>query len=289
MEGMIILIALLVAGTVGYSASKFVAIADPNVAKRLNKIDQPAERREPIEWVSLPLSRLIPGYFKRIEQDLYWAAFTAPSWSDKTPAYIVGRQILMTATLGVLVAWLLGSNLGLWIGGLLGWFLMRSDLTSKASNARKRITQELPEFLQLMAAESASGAGLDAIMSRVSSSEGYLPAWLRRVLSIAHGRSLLISRETGAGILMQEAQLSGHPDLISFAIQMGFARQGTQVRETLTRLATQFSDSYVGQAEIRTERLASLLGVLVALFYFLPFLVVILVVIGVPLIRAFSG
>jgi hypothetical protein len=68
---------------------------------------------------------------------------------------------------------------------------------------------------------------------------------------------------------------------------MGFARQGTQVQETLTRLATQFSDTYIGQAEIRTERLANTLGILVAVFYFLPFLIVILFVVGVPLIKAF--
>ena len=68
---------------------------------------------------------------------------------------------------------------------------------------------------------------------------------------------------------------------------MGFARQGAQVQEMLTRLATQFSDTYIGQAEIRTERLANTLGMLVAVFYFLPFLVVILFVVGVPLIKAF--
>ena len=68
---------------------------------------------------------------------------------------------------------------------------------------------------------------------------------------------------------------------------MGFARQGTQVRDTLTRLATQFSDAYIGQAEIRTERLANTLGVLVAVFYFLPFLLVILMIVGVPLIKSF--
>jgi Flp pilus assembly protein TadB len=287
MEGMILLIGLLVAGSVGYAASKFVPIADPDVARRLQTIDQPAEQREAFEWVGLPFARLIPGTFRRIEQDLYWAAFTAPSWVGKTSAWIVGRQVWMAVALGVLGAWGLGSNLGLWVGGLLGWTLMRADLSAKAAQVRRRIAQELPEFLQLMAAESASGAGLEAVMGRVAEGEGYLPAWLRRVLGIAHGRSLLPARETGAGILMQEAQRSGHPDLISFAIQMGFARQGTQVRETLTRLATQFSDSYIGQAEIRTERLASLLGVMVALFYFLPFLVVILVVVGVPLIRAF--
>ncbi len=287
MEGIILLIALLVMVAAGYAADKFITIADPGVAKRLGKAEQPAVKREALEWVGLPLARVIPRYFKRIELDLYWAAFTDPSWSGRTAAWVVGRQVLVAAAMGALTAWALRSNLGLLIGGLVGWTLMQADLAGKAASARKRISQELPEFLQLMAAESASGAGLEAVLSRAAQGEGYLPAWLRRVLAIAHGRSLLSTRETGAGILLQEAERSGHPDLVSFAIQMGFARQGSQVQEVLTRLATQFSDTFIGQAEIRTERLANTLGVLVAVFYFLPFLIVILFVVGVPLIEAF--
>ncbi len=287
MQSLMILVALLVAVLAGLLAEKFVAIADPSVAKRLETVDEPAVQREAFEWVGIPLARVSPRYFQRLANDLYWAAFSAPSWSSRTPAWVVGRQVLMAAALGVLSAWTLRSNLGLWIGGIAGWILMQADLSAKAAQIRRRIAQELPEFLQLMSAESASGAGLETVLMRAAQGEGYLPAWLRRVLAIAHGRSLILGRETGAGILMAEAQRSGHPDLISFAIQMGFARQGTQVQETLTRLATQFSDTYIGQAEIRTERLANLLGVLVAVFYFLPFLIVILFIVGTPLLQAF--
>ncbi len=287
MESLMILIALLVAILAAYAVNTFVTVADPGVARRLENIDQPAVPQEPFEWVGAPFLRLIPQYFKHIQDDLYWAAFTAPSWASKSPAWIVGRQVLMAAAFAVLTAWAIRSNLGLWVGGYLGWVLMRADLSAKASHVRSQISQELPEFLQLIAAESASGAGLEAVVMRAAQGEGTLPAWLRRVLAIAHGRSLLFARETGSGILMQEAERSGHPDLISFAIQLGFALRGAQVQETLTRLAVQFSDTYVGKAEIRTERLANTLGVLVAVFYFLPFLVVILFVVGVPLIRSF--
>jgi hypothetical protein len=287
MQSLMILIALLVAVLTGLLVEKFVAIADPSVAKRLETVDEPAVQLEAFEWVGLPLARVIPRYFKRLTNDLYWAAFSAPSWASRTPAWVVGRQVLMAAALGILTAWVLQSNLGLWVGGVAGWILMQADLSAKAAQARRRIALELPEFLQLMSAESASGAGLETVLMRAAQGEGYLPAWLRRVLAIAHGRSLILGRETGVGILMEEAQRSGHPDLISFAIQMGFARQGTQVQETLTRLATQFSDTYIGQAEIRTERLANLLGVLVGVFYFFPFLIVILFVVGTPLLQAF--
>jgi Flp pilus assembly protein TadB len=287
MESLILLIALATAVIAGLIANRYVSIAEPGVASRLRKTERPAVQREPFEIAGLPLARVIPRYFKRIEQDLYWAAFTSPSWASKTAAWIVGRQVLSAVALGVLAAWTLDSGLGLGVGGFIGWTLMRADLSARAETARKRIAQELPEFLQLMAAESASGAGLEAVLTRAAEGEGYLPAWLRRVLAIAHGRALLPARETGAGILLQESERSGHPDLVSFAIQMGFARQGAQVHQTLARLAAQFSDAYIGQAEIRTERLASTLGILVAVFYFVPFLIVILLVVGLPLIEAF--
>lgn len=287
MEGLILIIAILTAALVSVGANRFVAIADPDVARRLDKVEQRSVHRQPFELIGFPLARIIPQYFRRIEKDLYWAAFTAPSWTSRTAAWIIGRQVMSSIALGVITAWTLGSNLGLLLGGLMGWTLMQIDLSAKADSVRKRIGQELPEFLQLMAAESASGAGLEAVLHRAAQGEGYLPTWLRRVLAIAHGRNLLLSRETGTGILMQEAQRSGHPDLISFSIQMGFARQGTQVQEVLTRLAVQFSDTFIGQAEIRTERLANSLGILVAVFYFVPFLIVILSVVGVPLLKAF--
>ncbi|MFZ2097067.1 MAG: type II secretion system F family protein [Anaerolineales bacterium] len=287
MEGLVWLLALSIAGLVGYLSSRLIAIADPSVAKRLSKVDQPAEQKEIFEIVGHQFSRIIPRYFKGIESDLYWATFSTPSWASKTPAWIVGRQVLMAFTLGALASWTLRSNLGLWIGGFIGWSLMRADLSARASIVRRRISQELPEFLQLMAAESASGAGLETVLTRAAQGEGQLSSWLRRVLAIAHGRALIASRETGTGVLQQEAERSGHPDLISFAIQMGFAHQGTQVQESLNRLATQFSDTYIGQAEVRTERLASNLGVLVAVFYLLPFLIVILLVVGMPLIKSF--
>jgi Flp pilus assembly protein TadB len=287
MESIMLLIALIAAGTTAFAVQHFAILVDRSAAARLGRADQPAVHQDAFERLGSPLGRLLPGYFRRVESDLYWAAFGQPAWAGKTAAWIAGRQALTAAALGAAAAWLLGSSLGLLLGALSGWILMRADLAGRAGQARDRISQELPEFLQLMAAESASGAGLETILARAAQGEGYLPAWLRRVLAIAHGRELIASRESGDGVLQSEAQRSGHPDLVSFAVQMSFARQGTQVRETLARLATQFSDAYVGQAEVRSERLANSLGVLTAVFYFLPFLVVILVVIGLPLVRSF--
>jgi Flp pilus assembly protein TadB len=288
MDSQILLISLLVSATVALASQRFLIVLDRNAATRLSKSDQPAQVRDVFETVGSPFSNLIPNYFKQLESNLYWAAFVSKAWVGKTPAWVIGRQLLMAAGLGGAAFWLLRQPLALVAGAFAGWMLMAADLGSTADGVRKRIAQEMPEFLQLMAAESASGAGLDTVIARSAEGEGYVAAWLRRVLSIAHGRSLFPTGESGEeGVLFQEARRSGHSYLISFAVQLGFAVQGTQVREALVTLAKQFADTYIGHAEMRAEQLAEKLGLMVSIFYFLPFLVVILVIVGLPIMQAF--
>jgi len=288
MESQILLIALIVAAATGYALQRFLLVIDRNAAAKLSETDQAARPRELFETLGSPLARVIPNYFKQLESRLYWAAFVSKSWQGRTPAWVIGRQVLIGAALGGAAWWLLGSPMALAAGAFAGWMLMSADLDSTAEGARKRIAQEMPEFLQLMAAESASGAGLDTVLRRAAEGEGYVAAWLRRTLDAAHGRSLFPNRESGEpGVLFQEARRSGHSYLISFAVQLGFAVRGTQVRQALTTLAKQFSDAYVGQAETRAEQLAEKLGLMVSIFYFLPFLVVILVIVGLPVMQAF--
>lgn len=288
LDSQILFIAVLVSAVVGFVLQKFVVIVDSrNAAARLAKAEEPFQEKDVFETVGSPFTRVIPNYFKQIESNLYWAAFVDKSWQGKTPAWVTGRQVLVAAALGGATWFLLRDGFAMGAGLFAGWMLMAADLNSTADRVRKRISQELPEFLQLMAAEAASGAGLDTVFSRVSQAEGYTAAWLRRVLSIAHGRGLFPTSEIGEGVLLLEANRSGHPYLISFAVQMGFAVKGTQVRESLVTLARQFSDTYIGQAEMKAEQLAEKLGILVSIFYFLPFLVVILTIVGLPIMNAF--
>lgn len=55
------------------------------------------------------------------------------------------------------------------------------------------------------------------------------------------------------------------------------------------RQALTFADEFIAQAETRAERLGSNLGVVSAVFYFLPFVVTVLVIVGVPLIQVIMG
>jgi hypothetical protein len=68
--------------------------------------------------------------------------------------------------------------------------------------------------------------------------------------------------------------------LVSLTIQLGFAGQGIQVKSLLKSQAQTLADEFIAQA----EKLGPPLRVMAAIFYFMPFVITVLVVVGVPLI-----
>ena len=77
--------------------------------------------------------------------------------------------------------------------------------------------------------------------------------------------------------------------LISLAIQLGFVGRGVQLQSLLKSLAQTFADEFIAQAETRAEKLGSSLGMKSAIFYFMPFVITVLIIVGMPLIQTISG
>jgi Flp pilus assembly protein TadB len=289
MELLIAVISLLVAAASGLLLDRFIEVVDHRAAARIAQAEQPAKRlsAHAEERVGGALERLVPGYVRQIRSDLYWAAFADSRFQGRSAAAVFGRQVFMTVAIGLAAYLALGSSIALAGGLFIGWSLARSDLHSKAETVRLRIAQELPEFVQLMAAESASGAGLDAVLKRATSGTGSVARWLSGVLDASAGKPLF--SENGKGTLRSAAEESGHPGLVSLAIQLGFAGQGIQVQSLLKSLAQTFADEFISQGETRAEKLGSSLGVMAAIFYFMPFVITVLTVVGVPLISTITG
>ena len=286
--GLIGVITILTMVIVGILAQRVVIVADRSAAATLAESELPAERSAGFEEaLGAPFMRVIPDYFKRLKRDLYWAAFVDKSWAGKTPAAVVGRQVMFALGIGIAAYLVGGSTLWLIAGMYIGWSLLGNDLRAKSEAVQRRIEVELPETLQLMAAESASGASLDAVVQRVSEGEGYVAAWLRYALKRAHGIGLFGQSATGEGMLRRLAEESGHPRLIDFAIQMGFATGGVQVQDLLRKLSRDISERYRANADMRSEQLANKLVLMSSVFYVIPFLITILVIVGVPALSAF--
>ncbi len=196
--------------------------------------------------------------------------------------------MILTGAFGLAAYLALGSSIALAGGLFIGWTLTRSNLHTRAETVRLRIAQELPEFVQLMAAESASGAGLETVLRTAANGTSTVAAWLRSVLDQAAGK-ILFTKSGDTGVLRTAAEDSGHPGLVSLAIQLGFVGRGVQVQSMLKSLAQTFADEFIAQAETRAEKLGSSLGVIAAVFYFMPFVITILVIVGVPLIQTITG
>lgn len=243
----------------------------------------------------------LPGYVRSLERDLYWSAFLVQyrkggrsivaRVEPDDASRMLGRQIVMSLLLALTALFAFKAPISLMAGFILGWYLTRSDLSARASSVRSRISQELPEFVQLMAAESASGAALDEVIKATSGGTSMVASWVKGVLSQQHGRSLLAPiGEDPDGLLHHEAMQSGNLPLAILAIQLSYAsKHGVRIRPLLEGLARGYSNDFVSSASIRAEKLGNTLGIATALFYAIPFLIAVLVVVGYPLLKALMG
>jgi len=72
-------------------------------------------------------------------------------------------------------------------------------------------------------------------------------------------------------------------------VQLSFIKRGTAQQELMGQLAISIASEYIGQAEQRAEKLGSELVVPMVVFYFIPFLATIMVVIGYPVVIGLFG
>jgi Flp pilus assembly protein TadB len=295
-----ILFLAIAAGAVVFLLGRKVVsvVTPPDVSGKLGRAEGQAKAVKGTEKTEDAVGRLVrryfPGYVRSVASDLYWIAFSnnveASPASPELPradqlfvSRMVTRQIAMSLTLGVAAVFAFESNFALILGAAAGWFIVRSDLAGRADRIRGRIAQEVPEFLQLMAAEAAAGGTLASILANASRGISLTAAWFRAVLSRAHGISLFTSTETAPeGLLRFEAERSEHYTLVDVAIQLEYVKKGVQVRDLLRSMAVAMQDDFITQADTRAEKLSNTLGAVSALFFVVPFMLTVLVVVGAP-------
>jgi hypothetical protein len=67
-------------------------------------------------------------------------------------------------------------------------------------------------------------------------------------------------------------------------VQLGFIQRGTAQQQLLGQLAAQIAADYIGQAEMRAEKIGGELVIPMVIFYFLPFLVCLMALIAWPMV-----
>jgi tight adherence protein C len=152
------------------------------------------------------------------------------------------------------------------------------SVRAKANTVRKRVIRSLPELATLVAAEMSAGISPDQAIQRVSTIPGTLSGLLKDVLvySRSAGRPLF-GRRPVAGALVEVFSLANLPELISFATQLDMvAEKGVAGAMLMNQVAKTLNREYRSRLDSEIEKLNSRLVLATAVFFFIPFVLVIL-------------
>lgn len=281
MTAMIYLTGIAVSALVVYLTLEIV----PSAAKgRLAETLTPAGGTQVAGWrrslspLDKPVSRWAPaGLLRKTRADLYWAQLGG-AWSDWNEVQFTSLRIALTVAgfgLGMV-------STGEWvfavIGGLVGFQAPSMMMGGVARRYRRQFVAQLPEFVQLVSAQMSANVSMEEALRRTSQAQSLAGKWMRKVLQMAQGRDLIEQ-------MQREAQETFLPELIGMSVQLEFIRKGTAQQELMGQLATSIAADYIGSAEQRAEKVGAELVIPMVVFYFLPFLLTLLAVIGWPIVQ----
>lgn len=233
-----------------------------------------------------PVAKYTPaGWVKAVGRQLYWAQLGG-RWAGWSAPEVIALHIVMGLG-GVLVGLLLAPTdvAMIFAPAAAGPFLLNLlYLRAPARKVHRQVQAELPELVSLLAAEAAAETTLPEALTRLSRGSGVGAAWIRRVLTRAVGESLF-SRQGQPGVLLAEAHEAGDDNLIALAINLDkIAQRGTGARVLLAQTARSSAVRHVSEAHIRAEKVGSEIILPMVAFFFLPYVAVLLLVLGAPLL-----
>ena len=245
-----------------------------------------ASRAGGMRGVLTPMEKPVGKYtpaamLRKTQANLYWAQMMG-KWIGWSAVQLIALRVVAAAGVFLAAAVVIGDPLLAAVAGYIGWNYPEMSVNGVARKARRRFVSQLPEFIQLVSAQMSANVSMEEAIQRTSRAPGLVGAWMQKVIQQAQGRDLIAQ-------MQREAQESRMPELIGMSVQLAFIRRGTAQQDLMNQLAMGISSDYIGQADQRAEKLGSELVAPMVLFYFIPFLVVLLVVIGYPVMTNLFG
>jgi Flp pilus assembly protein TadB len=221
------------------------------------------------------IAERLPFSLDRWEAHLKWAqrAGYFKGWG-------VGRLVFMAMIFGCLGACVLLVNpspaaLLIPLGAAAYPFI---SLRAKANTARKRVIRSLPELATMIAAEMSAGVSPEQAIQRASALPGMLTGLLSEVFAYSRtaGRPLF-GRKPVPGALVEVSSKAGLPEFLSFATQLDLvAEKGVAGAELMNEMARTLAREYRSRLDSEVERLNGRLMIATAIFFFIPFVLIIL-------------
>lgn len=238
--------------------------------------------RRSLSVLDKPVSKWTPaGFIRAVRADLYWAQLGG-KWSDWNEVQFVSLRVAL-ATAGLVTGTVVfrGPVLAQ-VVALIGFQYPAIAMGGVARRTRRQFIAQLPEFVQLVSAQMSANVSMEEALRRTAQAQSLVGSWMRRVLQMAQGRDLIEQ-------MQREAQESQLPELVGMAVQLEFIRRGTAQQELMGQLATSIAADYIGATEQRAEKIGSELVIPMVIFYFLPFMATLLIVIGWPIVQNLGG
>jgi pilus assembly protein TadC len=214
---------------------------------------------------------------QRTKSDLYFAQLVG-KWAGWDEIQLTSLRVALALGAFILGLLVYDNLIFSAISALLGWQVPAVMVGGVARRVRRRFQAQLPEYIQLVAAQMAAGVSLEEALRRTAQTESLAAKWMQHVLQMSQGRVVFTQ-------LQKEAQASYLPDLIGLSVQLEFVRLGTAQQELMGQMAGRIAAEYAAGAEQRAERVGAELVIPMVLFYFLPFIAVILILIGWPILH----
>ncbi len=217
-----------------------------------------------------------PKLLKKARFDIYWAQMV-DKWGDWSDVQLMTMRVFM-GMVGAVIGFVVFKNpIFAVVVGFMGWQYPAMGVGGIARRARRQFQAQLPEYINLVAAQMSAGVSMEEALRRTSRSESLPAKWMRRVIQKAQGRTLI-------GQIVREAEESQLGELISMGVQLNFIQRGAGQQQLLAQLSTQIASDYIGQTEMRAEKIGGELVIPMVIFYFLPFMLALMIVIGWPIV-----
>jgi Flp pilus assembly protein TadB len=152
------------------------------------------------------------------------------------------------------------------------------SLRAKANTVRRRAVRDLPGLATLVAAEMSAGVSPDQAIQRASALPGPLAGLLSDVQVYARAASRpLFGRKPVRGALFDVFSAAGLPELASFAAQLDLvAEKGVSGALLMNDVACTLGREYRARLDSEIEKLDGRLMLATAVFFFIPFVLIIL-------------
>ncbi len=224
------------------------------------------------------------------ERRLRWAQRNG-AFEGKRIGHFVLQSLLLGGA-GLAFVMLVNPAPFYWAVAVLGFAQPWVRLYSVAEDARDDTAKELPAIASLVAAELAAGTPPEEAVRRAAALPGPLSGLLEDALVLARetGRPLFaLPAAQVQGALVEVFTRVGVPQLSAFARQLNMvAVKGMEGAMLMSSIAEALAEDYQAALRRKMEQLDSRIWPVIAVFFFFPFVLLLLAVYGLPALQAMS-